>query len=731
MRPVARFGTAWYVVAIGGLLGVALAGGLAAELGLPAPATPPPAAGAEINPPAPDQESSPEVLTRGPIHEAFAAPVTTGGLQPLTVPKAPPPPVEEVPPDVKPEDEAAIWIPGYWAWDDDGKDFIWVSGVWRVPPAGSTWVAGYWTEVEGGWRWVPGFWTAAETQEATYYPEPPESLEQGPTSEPASPDYFWVPGCWEWRVGRYVWRAGYWAIVQPDWVWVPASYCWTPRGWVYVAGYWDFPFWRRGVLFAPVCFRRPVWRLGYVYRPAVVVDIGTVTLHLFARPICYHYYFGDYYAPVYERWGFYPWFSVYRYRHYHYDPLFVYCRWYYRHHDPRWESHLRGWHRYFRDHADLRPPRTLAEQRIFDERLKVRRDLDPRIARTLASTVTLAAPVSQFRKRPDIPVRLTDLPAATRQSAHQQARELRNLALQRRQIETEGVAPPVKLPGAKSPEPPLAGAGPQVKLPKPETKVRPGIATPPLGGSIKPGAAGPGKSKPGVPEMPKTRPGLPTPPLGGSGKPGRTPGPSQPQRLPLPRLPKLSATPITPSTGPSGPQGTGTRLPDVRVVRPPTGRVRQEPSILAPSVPKAQGVPGGLPTAPGVPQAIPKPTDTPPRLRPAPQVRQEALNPPAVRPGPPALPRVPSITPRPSGDAPRVQPRPPAPRLPQPTDVRPPAPQFRKTAPPPSATSFRRPPQVSRPGGPSEPTQTDASSAVRGGGSGPGRSARGGTRGNR
>lgn len=624
---------AWYVAG-GAVLAVLVFAGVAqvAEVEPPAPGPPPVAP--ESKPASPDQAPTPEVLTRGPIHEAFAAPVTTGGLKPLTVPKAPPPPVEEVPPDVKPEEEGAVWIPGYWAWDDDRKDFIWVSGVWRVPPVGSTWVAGYWTQVDGGWRWVPGFWTSADTQEAPYYPEPPESLEQGPTSEPASPDYFWVPGCWEWRGGRYVWRAGYWAVVQPDWVWVPASYCWSPRGWVFVAGYWDYPFWRRGVLFAPVWFHRPVWRIGYVYRPAVVVDIGVVTLHLFARPICYHYYFGDYYAPVYETWGFYPWFSVHRHRYYHYDPLFVYSRWYYHHHDPRWESHLRGWHRYFREHEDLRPPRTLAQQRTLDQRLKARRELDPQVARTVASTVSLAAPAHEFRKRSDALVRLTELPPAARERAQSQARELRNVAVQRRQIEVESasrVALP-KLPASKPAGVAPGDAGFRVKAPKTGVETKTGDGKPSIAPMLKPGG---------------------------------TPGASQPQRGALPRLPKLSGPAESASTGPTGPGGTGSSPPVGETIRPPTGRVRPGLGTALPSAPKPGGVPslkpGGVPSVPST------------------------------------APRGPSMIPKPVGDEPGIQPRPEVPRLPATPSVPSPTPQFRKTAAPPSPPpSFRRPPAPTR-----------------------------------
>ena len=97
---------------------------------------PPPAAGDNSAAPATPASAGTEVMTRGPIHEAFAQPVNSGEVKPLVVPNKPPEAIEEVPPDVKPADENAIWIGGYWGWDDDRKDFDWVSGVWRVPPPG-------------------------------------------------------------------------------------------------------------------------------------------------------------------------------------------------------------------------------------------------------------------------------------------------------------------------------------------------------------------------------------------------------------------------------------------------------------------------------------------------------------------------------------------------------------------------------------------------------------------
>src|SRR5437879_1711022 len=74
------------------------------------------------------------VQLRGPVHEAFAQPVEANPKATPAFPKKPPDPVPELPPDEKPKDDAAQWIPGYWDWDADKQDFIWVSGTWRVPP---------------------------------------------------------------------------------------------------------------------------------------------------------------------------------------------------------------------------------------------------------------------------------------------------------------------------------------------------------------------------------------------------------------------------------------------------------------------------------------------------------------------------------------------------------------------------------------------------------------------
>ncbi len=98
------------------------------------------------------QADGTEVLASGPIHEAYAEPVDTKPQPTSVVPKQPPDSIQEIPPDQKPAGENVQWIPGYWSWDTDRNDFIWVSGVWRVPPPDQQWMPGYWNQVNGGWQ---------------------------------------------------------------------------------------------------------------------------------------------------------------------------------------------------------------------------------------------------------------------------------------------------------------------------------------------------------------------------------------------------------------------------------------------------------------------------------------------------------------------------------------------------------------------------------------------------
>src|SRR5439155_18588494 len=90
-----------------------------------------------------------EVQARGPVHEAFAEPGTSPVASPV-VPRRPPAPIEELHPDEKPAGEGVRWIPGYWQWDEERNNHIWISGCWRVPPPDKLWLSGRWQQVSGG-----------------------------------------------------------------------------------------------------------------------------------------------------------------------------------------------------------------------------------------------------------------------------------------------------------------------------------------------------------------------------------------------------------------------------------------------------------------------------------------------------------------------------------------------------------------------------------------------------
>ncbi len=314
-----------------------------------------------------------EVLTRGPVHEAFAGTVMFNPEAGIIVDLAPPALIEEVPPEQRLAGDNVAWIPGYWAWDEDQNDFIWISGIWRHLPPGREWIPGYWAEVDGRYQWTSGYWEDAQAAEVIYLPKPPRSVESGPNIDADSIDQTWIPGNWVYRDARYAWRAGYWVDARESWSWTPAYYRWTQRGYVYVDGYWDYPVIRRGVVFAPVRFDRAyVSRPGFFYSPLTAIALSVFTDHLFLRPSYGHYYFGDYYEPSYRDRGFYASYS-YNSGYRGYDPIYAHNRWENRN-DRNWSRQRQDYYEYRRDHADARPPRTWAALSARSQQDRDRRD---------------------------------------------------------------------------------------------------------------------------------------------------------------------------------------------------------------------------------------------------------------------------------------------------------------------------------------------------------------------
>lgn len=383
-----------------------------------------------------EDEQGTEVLTRGPVHEAFAGVVAYNPEPGVIIPKAPPVAIEEIPPDQKPEGDNITWIPGYWAWDDERNDFLWISGVWRALPPGRQWIPGYWANAGHGYQWTSGYWADARVKETTYLPPPPPTLERGPNIDAPSPDYYWVPGCWIWYGGRYAWQPGYWVVGQQDWVWSPSYYSWTPRGYVFVDGYWDYSVGYRGCLFAPVYFRSGFYtRRDYYYSPRVVIDLDVFPDHLFFRPSYHHCYFGDYYAINYYRSGFYASFS-FQSRRYGCDPIYTHRRW--QHRDDRgWEHHEAANYQYRRDHEDARPPRTWVAQKAVTANVT-----------TTDRSLTVATTFDQLVKRKDTPQRFQTVAKEEKQRFHQRDQEVRQSRDERRTLETKPANTPKVYHGA-------------------------------------------------------------------------------------------------------------------------------------------------------------------------------------------------------------------------------------------------------------------------------------------
>lgn len=366
-----------------------------------------------------------EVLTRGPVHEAFAGVVSYNPEAGVMVSVAPPDEIEEIPPDERPYGNDVAWIPGYWAWDDEREDYLWVSGTWRSMPPGREWVAGYWRNSRQGHQWISGYWANSEMQETTYLPAPPLTLEVGANIDAPSLDYGWRPGCWLWAGGRYSWRTGYWAQGRADWVWIPAYYVWTPRGVIFVDGFWDYPVQRRGILFAPVHFRSRdhYSRRGYNYSPRIVVNLSIFGDHLFLRPSYNHYYFGDYYGSRYDRSGFFFSFSYQSSRR-GYDPFFSYRRWENRR-DRGWDNRFQASYQYRRENESARPPRTWNDQVTINNNTSI----------SIENRIVIVAPVQQLATRSEDPVRFQPVARGERDQFSQRGRDVQSSREQRRSVE--------------------------------------------------------------------------------------------------------------------------------------------------------------------------------------------------------------------------------------------------------------------------------------------------------
>jgi hypothetical protein len=518
-----------------------------------------------------------EVQARGPVHEAFATP-TAEPIPTTPVPKQPPKALDEMPPAQKPEGNV-LWIGGYWAWDDDRKDFLWVSGIWRTVPPGKRWVAGYWRETGGQWQWAPGFWATVRAekpdQEVSYLPPPPPPPEVAHPGNAPTPESFYVPGSWTWTDNHYVWQAGYWAQVQPGYVWVPAHLRWTPAGYLYIPGYWDMAVERRGVLYAPIVVNHAVVGASFVYTPAYVVRETLVVDSLFVRPRYCHYYFGDYYGPAYRDLGFE---SCVVYSRRHYEPIIVYARWEHRA-EPHWETHQLDICLARHSGRAPLPPRTLVQQNVVIQQNLTNVNVVNNTTNVYQNTVVKNGLVPTTQLAAVKNVKTVTLDPAMRAQAREQAQVVQQVSAQRSQTERQA---------------PAGGSGPRVAtLSVPVAK--------PLKSEQVHVSAALEKSLPHVPEA--------QPHESVGGKPSiTTPGPVAMHRPPV--------VPLPPAPHPAPPAGS---KPATTLIQPgPVTPLGTKPPVVLPGGHMPTTPPGSKPpsgSVPPRPQPHPMPTkpDNPPK----------------------------------------------------------------------------------------------------------------------
>lgn len=680
---------------------------------------------AQPMPPDDKQPNGIEVLARGPVHEAFALPADQQAGPGPVAPRKPPEPIDELPPDQKPDGDNVQWCPGYWSWDDERKDFVWVSGFWRMPPPNRSWVPGGWQKAGEGWQWVGGFWGQAAQgapgakpeAQYDYLPEPPAPVEAGPSTPAPADDSVYVPGSWVYR-DRYAWRPGYWVDHRPGWVWTPACYRWTPAGHVFVDGFWDYPLADRGVLFAPVCIAPDVYgAAGFAYTPSFVVREPCLFGALFVRRGFGSYYFGDYFGRGYAGAGFTPWcggqlnvgFGVNRGFH---DPLFNYYRAANRG-NPQWGRGIGDLYAGRFNGSVAAPPRTLIQQTTVVNSFTSNKTV---VNNTTINNVQMLSPLRDVRSA-DRPLAAVNTDA--RRQFADNARQTRDVGQQRRQIETQLMARGPEPKGSLTPrtaklpltqqvvareQPSKSGTGPsprpRLDVPSgppraalthpgrrenPDNRPTPAFVKPDAGGrDVRP--AGPGNGPQVRPETRQANPVLSPP------QPRNNPG-QQPNRVPTP--PRAEAPQPQPRVNPVAPRSERPQ-PQPSPMPVPQNR---PPAVQNPSPPK----PRDFPTPPKLNPVVPQVAQ--PQPRPI-QPTRPTVNPQLARVAPPAGPNPATLSrPVPSPQAPRVnptqqapvtQPRAPIP-TPAPTPVRPaPAAQIRPT-PQPSPQRQPMPARVAQP----------------------------------
>ena len=562
-----------------------------------------------------------EVLLRGPVHEAFAQTVTFNPEPGITVPKAPPAAIQEVPPDQRPAGDNVAWIPGYWAWDNDRDDFIWVSGIWRALPPGRQWVPGYWGSAGNEFQWTSGYWSDASLTENVYLPQPPATIEAGPNTAAPSANSIWAPGVWMWNQNRYAWRPGYWMTAQQNWMWVPAQYLWSPRGYVFVNGYYDYSVARRGVLFAPVYFNQNVYaQQGFRYSPAMAISMAVFGNQLFLRPNYNHYYFGDYYGSNYSSGGYYPWFA-YNSGGYGYDPFYAQQSWQNRQ-NATWSQTLQTDFQNRVANEDARPPRTLAAQQSL-----------VKSGDTLSQkSLVVATPLAQLAKSKDTALQFQPVTKTEQQTLTKHAQDVHQFSAERQKLETHAAVTPGETPAAESkpttlklPQSPILAKAPTQldkdhtppkahEAPAIDPKIEPKPKTASVNGeSPKPG---PVTIKTAKPELPQGKPKVTTDDPKGEPKPVPK---AEPKGEPKP-TPRVEPKPEPKPAPRVEPKPEPKPAPRVEPKPEPKPAPRVEPKPEPQPAPRVEPKPEPKPAPRIEPKPEPKPA---PRVEPKPEPKPE------------------------------------------------------------------------------------------------------------
>jgi hypothetical protein len=228
------------------------------------------------------------------IHEAFITKISSM-IALEAIEQTPPQEIQErIPRQIDPR---SMWVPGYWAWSQNINDFIWISGVWRVPPPAMGWIPGEWKLMDEGWVWLEGFWSPSPLKKLTFNDSPPpEPLDDQNVPPPPNDNFFWRSGYWKFypEQHQYLWSFGNWEPLDPNWILVPAQYIWRPEGYALIPAFWDWVLMARGRVYPPK--QIPAYqRGGAEYLPQNPILPEYIMMQMFTDYPDYAYLYEYYY----------------------------------------------------------------------------------------------------------------------------------------------------------------------------------------------------------------------------------------------------------------------------------------------------------------------------------------------------------------------------------------------------------------------------------------------------